>query len=267
MNLTLTNIANEVVVNYKNTSSDQKITSLLRKLYFTEKEIQSIEKSTREQSDSNAWKEHRKGRLTASEHHELYSKFNTISKVRSPTHPKTALRSCSIIFPDDKSKNLEPVKWGRDNEGSALKAFYVKEDVKHIEFKLENAGLFLDKDRGYIGASPDGIMYCKCYGKSILEVKWLYNICNSFIKEDIDKCSFLSTDNGGVTINKGHKYYTQVISQIQHSKSNQAYFIVWTTKDSFIKIVGKNEAFWEKLSINLNFLKKRLRQGCWQSIH
>ena len=91
-------------------------------------------------------------------------------------------------------------------------------------------------------------MYCKCHGKSILDVKCPYNICNSFIKEDIDKCSFLSTDNGEVTINKGHKYYTQVISQIQLSQSNQGYFIVSTIKDSFIQIVGKNEAFWEKVS-------------------
>ena len=37
MNLTLTSIANEVVVNHKNSSSDEKITSLLRKLCFTEK--------------------------------------------------------------------------------------------------------------------------------------------------------------------------------------------------------------------------------------
>ena len=33
---------------------------------------------------------------------------------------------------------------GGDNEGNALKAFYAKECVKHIEFKLEKAGLFLD---------------------------------------------------------------------------------------------------------------------------
>ena len=111
-------------------------------------------------------------------------------------------------------------------------------------------------------------MYCKCHGKIILEVKCPNNIHNSFIREDIDKCSFLSTDNGEVTINKGHKYYTQVISQIQLSQSNQGYFIVWTTKDSFIQIVGKNEAYWEKVSINLNFFSKDLlQQGCWQSIH
>ena len=115
-------------------------------------------------------------------------------------------------------KSLESVKWGRDNEGNALKAFYAKESVKHIKFKLEKAGLFRDKNRAYIGASPDGIMYCKCHGKSTLEVKCPYNIRNSIIKKDINKCSFLSTDNGEVSINKGHKYYAQVISQIQLSR-------------------------------------------------
>ena len=100
-------------------------------------------------------------------------------------------------------------------------------------------------------------MYCKCHEKSILEVKCPYNIRNSLIKEDINKCSFLSTDNGEVAINKGHKYYTQVISQIQISQSNQGYFIVLTKKDWFIEIVGKNEAFWEKVSINLDIFFKR----------
>ena len=130
---------------------------------------------------------------------------------------------------------------------------YTYQGVKHIEFKLEKA----DKNRAYIGASPDGIMYCKCHGKSILEVKCPYNIRYSFIKGDIDTCSFLSRDNREVAINKGHNYYTQVISQIQLSKSNQGYFIVWTTKDLFIEIVAKNEAFWEKISINLEIFFKR----------
>ena len=111
-------------------------------------------------------------------------------------------------------------------------------------------------------------MYCKCHGKSILKVKSPNNVHNSFIREDINKCSFLSTDNGEVTINKGHKYCTQIISQIQLSQSSQGYFIVWTTKDSFIQIVGKNEAYWEKVSINLNFFFKGfVATSCWQSIH
>ena len=48
MNLSPTNITNELVVNHKNSSSEEKVTFLLRKLCFTEKEIQNIEKSTRD---------------------------------------------------------------------------------------------------------------------------------------------------------------------------------------------------------------------------
>ena len=168
-------------------------------------------------------------------------------------HPKTTPLVCSIIFPDDKLRNLELVKWGRDSKGNALKAFYAKKGVKHIELKLEKAGLFLDKNRTYIGASSDGIIYCKCHGKSIMQVKCLYNIGNSFIKEDIDKCSVLqrimvrfpSIKDINITHMLFHKY-------------NSLYFMIWTTKDSFIEIVGKNEAFWEKVSINLELFFKRI---------
>ena len=70
------------------------------------------------------------------------------------------------------------------------KGFHTKEAVKHIKIKLEKAGLFLHKNRAYIGASPDGIMYCKCHGKSILKVKCPNNVHNSFIREDINVLSF-----------------------------------------------------------------------------
>ena len=64
-------------------------------------------------------------------------------------------------------------------------------------------------------------------------------------------------DNGEVTINKGHKYYTQVIS-IQLSQSNQGYFNSLDYKRFIYRNCGENEAFWEKVSININFFFKRI---------
>ena len=127
------------------------------------------------------------GTTNCIKNHKLYSKINTITKVRGFTHPKTTPLVCSIYnISRSQIEKLEPVKWGRDNEGNALKAFDAKEGVKHIGFKLEKAGLFLNKNKAYIGASRDDIKYCKCHGKSILEVKCPNNIHNSFIKEDIN---------------------------------------------------------------------------------
>ena len=121
MNLTMTNIANEMVVNNENSFNDEN-TLLFRKLCFTEKEIQNIEESTRRQSQDSASNERQRGQLTAWKHHEFYFKINTLSKIRSSTHPTTTF-NCSIVFPDDKLKDLEPVKWRRDNETNALKVF------------------------------------------------------------------------------------------------------------------------------------------------
>ena len=183
-------------------------------------------------------------------------------------HPKTTPLVCSIIFPDDKLRNLELVKWGRDSKGNALKAFYAKKGVKHIELKLEKAGLFLDKNRTYIGASSDGIIYCKCHGKSIMQVKCLYNIGNSFIKEDIDKCSVLqrimvrfpSIKDINITHMLFHKYNS--LYQIKD--------ILWfgLQKIHLSKLWGKMKHFGKKYLLISNFFSKELlQQGCWQSIH
>ena len=101
------------------------------------------------------------------------------------------------------------------------------------------------------------------------KVFWKLSVCIMYVIHSLRKILvnifFLSGDNDEVTISKRHKCYKQVISQIQLSKLNQGYFIVWTTKDSFIKIEGKNEAFWEKVSINFEIFFKKvenlLRQG------
>ena len=133
----------------------------------------------------------------------------------------------------------------------------MKESVKYMEFKLEKVGLFLHKNGLHWSLSW---WYCvwQMPWKSILEVKCPNNIHNSFIKEDINKCSFFSTNNGEAAINKGHKYYKQVISQIQLSQSNQGYFLVWTTKDSFIQIVGKKmKHFGKKYQLISFFFFKR----------
>ena len=73
--------------------------------------------------------------------------------------------------------------------------------------------------------------------------------------------------NGEVIINKGHKYYTQVILQIQLSQSNQGYFKFGLQKIHLSKLWGKMKHFGKKYLLISNFFSKDLLQGCWQSIH
>ena len=47
---------------------------------------------------------------------------------------------------------------------------------------------------------------------------------------------FLSVLHGKITINRSHKYYMQMKSQMKLSKSTHGCFVVWTTtKDIFIE--------------------------------
>ena len=99
-----------------------------------------------------------------------------------------------------------------------------------------------------------------------LSVQIIYTIHS--LRNILINVFFLSTDNGEAAIDKGHKYYTQVISQIELSQANQGYFIVWTTKDSFVQIVQKMKHFGKRYQlISIFFSKDLLQQGCWQSIH
>jgi len=62
-------------------------------------------------------------------------------------------------------------RWGCDHESQAVKAYTENAKQEHEEFQLSKAGLFVDIEMPYIGASPDGIIECKCHGRGALEVK------------------------------------------------------------------------------------------------
>ena len=55
-------------------------------------------------------------------------------------YPKSTPLDCSIIFPDDKLINLEAVKWGKIMKTTFEMAFYGKNGVKRIKFKLKKTG-------------------------------------------------------------------------------------------------------------------------------
>jgi hypothetical protein len=247
-------IANEVTIGCQD--KYEKMTTLLKKLCFSEKECAAVERCTRNQSNSKEWIEHRKGRLTASKHHEYYTKINTIMKTRIPVTPKTTPLVSNLLCQDKKLDKVATVQWGKCKEEEALKEFYALEATKHIDFKLEKSGLYLDKNRAYIGASPDGIMYCKCHGKAVIEIKCPFSIKDSKIADGYGKCDFLALEDYSIVLKRSHKYYTQINSQIALSNSTCGYFVVWTTQDILVQNIEFNKNHWEAVSTNLEIFFK-----------
>ena len=87
--------------------------------------------------------------------------------------------------------------------------------AEHEEFKAEKSGIFLEKTRSYITASPDGLTSCKCHGKSLIEIKCPFSIRDKKISKSVSDWEFLKVSpEGNVFLYQSHRYYTQVISQM-----------------------------------------------------
>ena len=74
-----------------------------------------------------------------------------------------------------------------DHESTAVDQYLVKVKEDHHGFQITKAGLFIDPDRPYIAATPDGIIQCDC-GKGALEVKCPYNYKDSLPNNDETNC-------------------------------------------------------------------------------
>ena len=79
-----------------------------------------MENATRGQANTNIWTEARKGTITASVHHDVYTKVNTIAKQRKHPSAKTTPLVAKLINRDDNLSHLPAVEWGKEHESQAI---------------------------------------------------------------------------------------------------------------------------------------------------
>ena len=240
-----------------NVSNEERVSTLFEQMAMTQDECTKLEMKTRDQSSSELWVEARKGRLTASKHREIFTKVSSVTRATGSIKPRTTPMAAEIIFRENNISNLASVRWGIENEQSALKYFYAKEGVLHTNFGIKKCGLFVDGKRPYIGASPDAIMECKCHGKSVVEIKCPYSIKDSheLTPEVASKVDFLTVDPK-ICLKKSHKYYTQLNSQMALTGAKHGYFVVWTPADTLIEKIDFDLAHWTEVAINLEIFFK-----------
>ena len=212
----LQNVANQVIEDPGNDTNDKKISRFLQSLPVSSQGIKLIEKKTRGQAENDLWMNLRKGRLTGSNHHDIYTKMHSIIKCTGAIKPKTTPLIQKIIYRDNDISHIPAINWGRQHEDQAVKEFFIKKEKYHEDLKIQKCGLFVDAKKAYIAASPDGLVNCKCHGLAALEVKCPYNLRGMVINElSIQNCAFLAlNEKKTVSLKRTHKYYTQVVSQM-----------------------------------------------------
>ena len=65
-------------------------------------------------------------------------------------------------------------RWGCTREKNGIQSYISSATANHDGLQIQEAGLFVDMERPYLGHHLISIINCNCCGKGVLEVKCLY---------------------------------------------------------------------------------------------
>lgn len=176
---------------------------------LTKEKIIEIEGKTVSQHKNNLWTTLRKSRITASIAAEV---------VKNMKRYKSCLNVTKKILNPPKLDHIPAIANGRKGEE---KAFELYRKITNIP--IRKCGIFIDEDRCYLAASPDGICEAK---QCVIEIKCPYTA--------VDSKELKYLNNGKLKTN--HNYYTQIQLQLHVTKMKMCHFIVYSMKSGFIHI-------------------------------
>lgn len=187
------------------------------KIKVTAAQAEYLTASTKLQSQSLLWFEHRLGRLTA-------SRFGTVCKT-NPDKPSKSLLSAIL---NRSSITAPALKWGQMNEERARQEYKDFSRTLHDSFSLASTGLHVNPLHPHLGASPDGLISCSCCGEGLLEIKCPYNI-RDMDPRNVQKKGFYLVHTGDtVALSRKHDYFYQVQGQMAVCNRSYTDFVCWT---------------------------------------
>ena len=161
---------------FENVSSEPELNAKVSN--WNEKDSCDLEYKTRGQSSNDCWKKARFGRITASKCSKIVNAY------KRPNAEKLKLASELVLGRNKSVPNFfarRAMKWGTDNESTAMKTF---KDL-HPELVIEDEnGLYVNKQHMFLGASPDGLATLDETEKFLIEIKCPYTVKDS---SSIDK--------------------------------------------------------------------------------
>ncbi len=131
-------------------------------IMVSQEQVLHVEQQTRGQSCTRLWNRMRSGRITA-------SRFKAACRT-DPCLPSRSLVG-AICYPELAKFNSKATSWSCDHENIAREVYIQKNSPVHKELAVKECGFFISEYHPFIGASPDGLISCICYGEGVLEIK------------------------------------------------------------------------------------------------
>ena len=132
----------------------------------------------------------------------------------NPAQPSQTLIK-SICYPNLFKVNTKTVICGCKHKADAIKAYEAERIKSHVDFKLSQCGLVINREYPWIHATPDFLVSCSCCGLGCGEVKCPLCIdrCD-FDSYVLKKNSCLEKVAGKFQLKRSHNYFFQVQQQL-----------------------------------------------------
>ena len=224
----------------------------MERLTFSEKQLDELEKATKEQASSVMWKKQRLGRITASNFHEVHAKVKAITASRGNIKPQTTPLLIKLSQPEPSLDHVDSVRWGKEKENKAREAFFKEEGPNHRSPKLNMCGLRALSNAPFLAATSDNIFTCLCCDRACVEIKCPFSIRGKSVEDGWEDVDFLHKVEGNIELKKTHKYFTQIQGQMKANSCSKAFFVVWTpVGKTLIQRIDFDECFWDEVYKNL----------------
>ena len=118
----------------------------------------NLERETVSQARSKLWFKYRAGRVTA-------LKMKVVCHTDYSNPSQSLIKS--ICYLEEYKFTTSATSWDCKHGKSARQYYFSNIHLKHHDLQLRQSGLVINPKWGYIGATPDGRVKCKCCGEGI----------------------------------------------------------------------------------------------------
>ena len=122
--------------------------------------------------------------------------------------------------------------YGKERETLARNLYEKLYFAEHNGGKMKYSGLIIDASKPHLGASPDGILQCKCCGTGVLEIKCPYKFKNFTIDQIYSENYHIEKDeNDCMKLKETSQWYTQVQTQMAVANVQWCDFVLYLEGD------------------------------------
>lgn len=200
----------------------------------------AVEWRTRGQGKNPLWKEHRYGRITA-------SNFGKVVMRKAPAGPLVK------FFLYDAVPSLPSLAYGVQHEDDARKQYIHWCEEHGRQVVVKESGLVLTAE-GFLGCSPDGIVYePRSQEQGLLEIKCPSSAADLSLKEVAEKANFFALLNadGQLLLKKSHQYFYQVQGAMGIMDLLWCDFVIWSPRFFSVERITFDHDLWAEMKEKL----------------